>query len=126
MPFFNKKTKEMKQQMDMLRASDADLQQEATISVNKDTDHKKISASSTQQESYPFQFIPLTMGGGGRTHVPSEGSRNLIENEVTLEDLKKVTEKFYELAFQDKTLDNSFDRTRTPTGTALPSGFIKS
>jgi hypothetical protein len=64
----------------------------------------------------PFQFVPLSMGGGGRTHVPSEGSRYLIEHEVTLGDLQKVTDKFYELAFQDKTVDKYIRSHNDPHG----------
>jgi hypothetical protein len=118
MPFFNKKSKEMKQQMDLLRASDADLQREATMAANSQFG-KNLTASPSTNDSavkYPFQFIPLTMGGGGRTHVPSEGSRQLIEKEVTLEDLKTVTGKFYELAFQDKTLDKFIRSHADPHG----------
>lgn len=116
MTFSKEQTKEMKQQMDMLRASDEDLQQEATIAV---TNEKKTTTTPYNSESpvqYPFQFIPLRMGGGGRTHVPSRGSRYLIENEVTLDDLKKATEKFYELAFQDKTLDKFIRSHADPHG----------
>merc|ERR1712137_191448 len=50
------------------------------------------------------------------THFPSQGSRYLMEEEVTLEDLKKVTHKFYELAFQDKTLDKFIRSHSDPHG----------
>jgi hypothetical protein len=109
---------EMKKQMDAFRASDADLQAEATPSlVNVDpklTQHN--NANNNLDDHYPFQFVPLSMGGGGRTHIPSEGSRYLIEHEVTLEDLHKVTDKFYELAFQDKTVDKYIRSHTDPHG----------
>ena len=41
---------------------------------------------------------------GGRTHKVSEGSKRLME-EVSFDNLKKMTETFYQLAFQDQTLD---------------------
>jgi hypothetical protein len=55
--------------------------------------------------SFPFTFVPLRMGGGGRTHMVSEGSRRLIKEQVSLSDLKHMTELFYEKAFLDATLD---------------------
>ena len=84
------------------RASDPDLteEHEATKSLST-TKTSKETASTT---SPPFRFVPLTMGGRGRTHVVSQASASLID-EVTLDDLKKMTEGFYQKAFQDVTLD---------------------
>ena len=101
-------------------ASDADLQQEAVPALVNDDN---VGAKTTQPQNkdtptkrHPYQFIPLKMGGGGRTHVPSSGSRYLMEHEVTLKDLQKVTDNFYELAFQDKTLDKFIRSHNDPHG----------
>lgn len=55
---------------------------------------------------YPYVFIPLDMGGdSGRTYVPSAASKQLIEKEVPLSSLVRMTTFFYEQAYQDTTLD---------------------
>lgn len=99
-----------------LRATDADLAVEATMqppSKNVDPSSTSPTASSTA-EKHPFQFVPLTMNG--RTHVVSEASRTLIENEVTLNDLETMTELFYEKAFVDPTLDKFIRNHDDPHG----------
>lgn len=101
---------ELEKKAESLRLSDGDLQEEyksdniqASAVIN---DNKASNATSKT-----FHFIPLRMGGSGGTHKPSKGSLSLIENEVTLDDLKMMTSKFYELAFMDDTLDK-FIRSR--------------
>jgi hypothetical protein len=102
---------EILQQEENLRAADSDLQEEANLQQQpRDASaaaELKSSSSTTKKSgpSFPFTFVPLRMGGGGRTHMVSEGSRRLIEQQVGLADLKKMTELFYEKAFQDATLD---------------------
>ena len=104
------------------RRSDDDLQQESGVSV-RDT------ATTSQTESmtglsnqdglkrYPFHFVPLKMGGdSGRTHVISSESRRLINQEVTLDDLMKMTSLFYENVFQDPTLDKFIRDRSDPHG----------
>jgi hypothetical protein len=56
------------------------------------------------------------MGGNGGTHKPSEASRAMVEQEVSLQDLKGMTHKFYEVAFQDYTLDKLIRSHSDPHG----------
>jgi hypothetical protein len=102
-----------------LLASDPDLraEQEVEVTIGKcpfstTTSQAKREAS----EPLPFHFVPLRMGGGGGTHKPSEGSRALIEQEVSLGDLMSMTEKFYDKAFQDATLDKFIRSHNDPHG----------
>jgi hypothetical protein len=97
---------EIQQQEESLRAADGDLQEEANL-------HRDARAASTTTtttitsattDPSPFTFVPLRMGGNGRTHEVSEGSRRLIQ-QVGLANLEKMTKIFYENAFQDATLD---------------------
>ena len=106
---------EIEQQIQKLRASDPDLQDEAT---HRKLDGVPVAADTTKSlKSCPFKFVPLKMGGNGGTHKPSTGSRALIEREVSYEDLKKMTDKFYENAFQDATLDKFIRSHDDPHGT---------
>lgn len=113
-----------------LRGSDKDLQEEAAVSVGPNaTGAGKCPFSGatingtaddgkdeSKREPLPYQYIPLRMGGNGGTHKVSEGSRALIEHEVTLDDLKRMTHKFYENAFQDDTLDKFIRSHSDPHG----------
>lgn len=63
-----------------------------------------------------YKFIPLGMGGRGGTHVVTEGSRQIIEDEVSLQDLQAMTELFYEKAFKDTTLDKFIHSHDDPHG----------
>jgi hypothetical protein len=114
----SKMDQEIQREEQKLRASDADLQEEAVeVSIGKCpfTGHSG-SRAAVKEEPLPFQYIPLRMGGNGGTHKPSEGSEALIENEVSLQDLKKMTNKFYEIAFQDETLDKLIRSHSDPHG----------
>jgi hypothetical protein len=109
---------EIQREEQKLRASDADLQEESVeVPVGKCpfTGHSSRQAAF-KEEPLPFQYIPLRMGGNGGTHKPSEGSQALIENEVSLQDLKKMTNTFYEIAFQDDTLDKLIRSHSEPHG----------
>ena len=91
-----------------LRDGDPDLEQEAmleSVEIEKELerDEKKIGN--------PFRFVPLKMGDNGRIHTVSAASAALME-EVTLDDLEKMTCLFYDKAFQDKTLEK-FIRSQT-------------
>jgi truncated hemoglobin YjbI len=97
-----------------LRASDEELKTESVIRSYQDvlplpdkrTDHAEPNSSNYLSEdelTHEFQFVPLRMDG--RTHVVSEGSKRLIEEEVPLDDLEQLTQFFYDNAFLDKTLD---------------------
>lgn len=50
-------------------------------------------------------FVPLRMGGNGRTHKPSAGSAALIDEIGGLPTLEAMTTTFYTKAFRDVTLD---------------------
>lgn len=69
-----------------------------------------------QQSTHEYKFVPLTMGGNGRTHEASEESRRLIEQEVSLADLETMTSLFYERVFQDPTLDQFIRSRNDPHG----------
>jgi hypothetical protein len=110
---------EIERQTRKLRLSNADLQEEA-IEVTDGTAPKTFHETESKEEPVrrcPYSFVPLKMGGNGGSHRPSTGSRALIENEVSYDDLKKMTESFYELAFQDFTLDKFIRSHSDPHGT---------
>lgn len=113
-------SKEIQREEQKLRASDADLEEEAVeVPLGKCPFSSLSSSSSAAKEvkdSLPYQYIPLRMGGDGGTHKPSEGSKALIEHEVSLADLKTMTSKFYEFAFQDDTLDKFIRSHSDPHG----------
>ena len=107
----------LQQQENQLRDNDPDLRQEASNTRTTDSDSiAQPFQTSTSANNKPFLFVPLRMGGGGRTHVVSEGSKKLME-EVSLEDLQKMTESFYDKAFQDATLDKFIRSHDDPHGT---------
>jgi len=98
-----------------LRASDGDLQQEAQASATETT-AGICPFGHSSKEAAPYRYVPLRMGSRGGTHVVSEGSRALIDNEVTLDDLKTMTDAFYDLAFEDQTLDKFIRSHSDPHG----------
>lgn len=73
------------------------------------------ATTATPSVGCPFRFVPLRMGGSGGTHMPSSGSASLIQ-EVPLEKLQDMTERFYEKAFQDATLDTFIHSHDDPHG----------
>eukprot|EP00538_Stauroneis_constricta_P013326 CAMPEP_0119560468 /NCGR_PEP_ID=MMETSP1352-20130426/14918_1 /TAXON_ID=265584 /ORGANISM="Stauroneis constricta, Strain CCMP1120" /LENGTH=333 /DNA_ID=CAMNT_0007608449 /DNA_START=99 /DNA_END=1100 /DNA_ORIENTATION=+ len=85
----------------------------ATSQGNKAHQHQH---QHQHQQEHPYHFVPLRMGGSGRTHRPSKQSQALIRQEVSLDDLKTMTDKFYELAFQDATLDKFIRSHSDPHG----------
>jgi hypothetical protein len=105
----------IQKQMKELLDSDADLQEESK-QFSERKDDVSLSSSETAQTPKPYRYIPLTMGGGGRTHVPSKESREMILNEVSLKDLTAMTTSFYDKAFQDKTLDSFIRSHNDPHG----------
>ncbi|GKY91405.1 hypothetical protein MPSEU_000112800 [Mayamaea pseudoterrestris] len=94
-----------------LRSSDGDLMAESCFqndqptSARVDNNDSLSHSENTNTKVYPFRFIPLTMAEGGRTHIVSQASKQLLEQEVSLQDLQAMTTLFYENAFQDKILD---------------------
>jgi hypothetical protein len=102
--------REIEQQTTALRLSDKDLEEEANM-VAQDVEETRFAAPAT----CPFRFVPLKMGGNGGTHKPSSASAFLIDD-VPHEKLLKMTEKFYEKAFQDATLDKFIRSHDDPHG----------
>ena len=113
-------TSSLKQEAINLRLGDPDLLDEEAVALKTSPDTSTVQDSnqpaptllgkdskgtSKEANGCPYRFIPLRMGGGGRTHVVSKGSASLITNEVSLEDLQIMTERFYEKVFRDPTLD---------------------
>jgi hypothetical protein len=115
-------SEEIRRRAEELRLSDKDLMEEATLHVDKDaapsqaTPSFPVAYDNAYTPKCPYRFIPLKMGGNGGTHQPSEGSRALIEEEVSLDDLEKMTNTFYEWAFQDQTLDKFIRSHSDPHG----------
>lgn len=68
-----------------------------TNNANNNTDETKPASTS--------HFVPLRMGGNGRTHKPSAGSAALIDEIGGLPTLEAMTTTFYTKAFRDVTLD---------------------
>lgn len=68
------------------------------------------------KKEFPYQYVPLSIDGRGGGHRPSEASRLIIEYEVSLDDLQRMTHKFYELAFKDATLDRFIRSHGDPHG----------
>jgi hypothetical protein len=119
----NQNDQEIQRQEEQLRSSDADLQAEAPVEVSVGqcpfsgaTTTNTANTNTFEQKPLPYQYVPLRMGGNGGTHKVSEGSLALIEKEVSLKDLKKMTHKFYEFVFQDDTLDKLIRSHNDPHG----------
>ena len=100
--------KKLEQEEILLRSSDKDLQEEAKM----EPQHVETTEHDT---AVPFRFVPLRMGGNGGTHTPSSASASLID-EVPFEKLQEMTERFYEKAFQDATLDKFIRSHDDPHG----------
>jgi hypothetical protein len=110
---------EIERQVHDLRVSDAELQEETMTTnamVTKCPVVNHASSDSAAGGGCPFRFIPLKMGGNGGTHKDSSATRQLIRKEVSLQDLQVMTEKFYEFAFQDDTLDKLIRSHDDPHG----------
>lgn len=94
----------LEQETTNLRLSDPDLKEENTLR-QEDGALNASETTETARSACPFHFVPLKMGGSGRTHVVSNASAKLIHDEVSLEDLTKMTNAFYAKAFQDPVID---------------------
>ena len=110
MTFGNQSMKEIEKQTIALRLSDKDLQEEATMRPQ----HVE-TTPITDTPTCPFRFVPLRMGGNGGTHKPSQASASLIDD-VPLEKLQDMTDRFYDKAFQDETLDKFIRSHDDPHG----------
>jgi hypothetical protein len=107
-----------RKQEELLRRNDSDLTAEArTVQRGKDVVDGVLQSGPLPVTSKPSVFVPLGMGGGGRTHQVTAASKRLIEEEVSLADLQKMTELFYKKAFADPTLDQFLRSRDDPHGT---------
>lgn len=88
------------------RASDPDLIEES-IEGKRET---KVAKSVLSNAS---DFVPLSMSW--RSHRPSNGTIAIMES-ITLLDLQKMTDLFYEKVFQDETLDKFIQSHDDPHG----------
>jgi hypothetical protein len=82
-----------------LRRSDDDFMEEilddkSTLMIQVSSTTSNIATADKQMAGRPpYLYAPLIMGGNGGTHKPSEGSKALIENEVSLEDMQTFTKQ---------------------------------
>ena len=94
------------------RASDDDAlleQRNLTSSNNSKEDHTLTAHTTTaigNKEATPYHYVPLKMGGNGRTHKVTASSAALIQEIGGLPTLIRMTTHFYSNAFLDSTLDN--------------------
>jgi len=103
-----------RQEKELRSSDDGDLLVESKLSALLTTTSTNVDANeevhdhtgdSSKTKGTTFEFVPLRMvGTNGRTHAVSGGSKRIME-EVTIDDLKKLTTSFYDKAFMDKTLD---------------------
>eukprot|EP00566_Odontella_aurita_P020170 CAMPEP_0113545988 /NCGR_PEP_ID=MMETSP0015_2-20120614/11563_1 /TAXON_ID=2838 /ORGANISM="Odontella" /LENGTH=290 /DNA_ID=CAMNT_0000446407 /DNA_START=187 /DNA_END=1056 /DNA_ORIENTATION=+ /assembly_acc=CAM_ASM_000160 len=98
-------------EVEKFKSSDEDLTKESTILLSKDGYEVAFEDLHTKTPR-PFRFVPLRMGGNGRTHVATDASAALVEEVGSLPVLQNMTERFYEKAFKDATLDK-FIRSRS-------------
>lgn len=73
---------------------------------------------SLLKKTCPFSsFVPIQLEG--ETLVHSLGSKSLIDNEIGLDDLQRMTDLFYQKAFSDSTLDPFIHSHSDPHGIRL-------
>ena len=107
----NSQKKMIEKEEKEFRVSDPDLIEES-IEGKRET---KVARSVLSNAS---DFVPLSMSG--RSHRPSYGTIAIMES-ITVLDLQKMTDLFYEKAFQDETLDKFIQSHDDPHG----SRFVK-
>lgn len=97
------------------RASDPDLMEEAFEGKRE----AKIASLVGSESGNSSGFVPLSINRSGwvgpRGHMPSDGTIAMMEN-ISLSDLQKMTDLFYEKAFQDETLDKFIQSHDDPHG----------
>jgi len=97
------------------RASDPDLMEE---SFEGRRDAKVTTLSDSESGDKSIDFVPLYINRGPvgpRGHTATEGTVAIMEN-ISLSDLQKMTDLFYEKAFQDETLDKFIQSHDDPHG----------
>ena len=92
------------------RATDDDAQAEILPSTSKTHDMltsttKTNGAPMGAGQGHPYRFVPLRMGGNGRTHMPTADSAALVDEIGGLATLERMTTFFYNKAFSDATID---------------------
>merc|ERR1712167_114890 len=90
------------------RASDPDLVEESLVQQSRGETELDDSTASNPSNS----FVPLTINRG---HKPSDGTIAIMKD-ITVQDLQKMTDLFYEKAFQDDTLDKFIRSHDDPHG----------
>lgn len=114
MPIITTKNNIISKQEDELRSSDPDLIEESSGGKQEES----IVYTPDSRSSDVTTFIPLSISKrsvGPRGHTPSEGTIALMED-ISLEDLQKMTDSFYEKAFLDETLDTFLRSHDDPHG----------
>jgi len=133
MPTTTTTTKSLDDEVRNFRETDDDL-----LAENNSFDNNKMSTSNEVADTYyddnvktddttssndnngplhPYHFVPLRMGGNGRTHVATTASAALIIDELGgLPPLERMTNAFYGKAFRDKTLDQFIRSHSDPHG----------
>jgi len=101
-------------EVEAFRKDDEELQAEHE---NTASAQQNIENLVTNKPNYvPYHFVPLRMGGNGRTHVATVESAGLVEEIGGLSTLKAMTESFYSKAFRDITLDKFIQSHADPHG----------
>lgn len=95
------------------RAQDEDALVEQNLHSNSSEEGSLLSADKTTSDgtvvnelANPYHYVPLKMGGNGRTHTSTKASAALIHEIGGLPTLEQMTTHFYSNAFLDSTLDN--------------------
>ena len=94
----------IQRQVEQLTASDEDLTEESRFSSKQSNEQQQQQQQQQQQREHESSttepavtnFVPLRMGGRGGTHLVSKGSARLIQDEVSLADLERMTTLFYD------------------------------
>ena len=101
------------QEAEEFRASDPDLLDESLAHNAKDIGVTATCPFSGRTTGAAPGFVPLSVHK--RTHVPSEGTMSIMKA-ISLADLQKMTDLFYEKAFLDHTLDKFIRSHEDPHG----------
>jgi hypothetical protein len=90
---------------------DADLPAQTRMRISRTSPNKMKAA---RFPACPVSFVPLQLDGDKL--VASSGSKSLIECEVGMSDLQRMTDLFYQKAFLDATLDPFIHSHSEPHG----------
>jgi len=122
----------IQQEIESLELSDPDLQTESHGTWRNSNAHEqnsfRIEISEKKELSLYgeknlattkppiFHFVPLKMGGNGRTHVSTFESSLLLEEVGGLDSLLSMTDKFYTKVFADANIDKFIRSHDDPHG----------